>query len=139
LAANGSGQLVTLEGSPEIARLAEQNLLRLGFAGFEIVSGRHQVRLAPTLHRLPPVDFAVIDAEHSEDGTLWALAELSRFAADSAVLFLDDIRWSPGMSRAWERILRSRVRVAAAVDLDEVGVLLLTRDHVGLPELLRVE
>jgi predicted O-methyltransferase YrrM len=134
--ANGHGQLVTLEGSPVIARLAQENLARLGFSKFEVVSGRHQDQLQPTLRRLPPVDLAVVDAEHSEAGTLWAHGVLSDRLANVAVVFYDDIRWSPGMTRAWDRMLRSEAGVAAAADLNEVGVLLCSRGYVGRPHMI---
>jgi predicted O-methyltransferase YrrM len=136
LEANRHGRLVTLEGSPVIARLAEDNLAHLGFSNFEVVSGRHQDLLQTTLECLPSVDLAVVDAEHSEPGTLWAHGMLSEHLSGVAVMFYDDIRWSPSMTRAWARMLQSESGVAAAADLGEVGVLLCVRGHVGPPQMI---
>jgi hypothetical protein len=37
------------------------------------------------------------------------------------VIVLDDVRWSPGMQRAWDRI-RAHAATGCAVDLGTIGI-----------------
>jgi hypothetical protein len=82
------------------------------------------------------VELAVVDGDHSEASTLWAHHEFFRYAADNGVIFFDDIRWSAGMHRAWERIIGSSSGIGAAFDFGDIGIVLISKDHVGRPRIL---
>jgi predicted O-methyltransferase YrrM len=121
---NGTGLLVTLEGAEPRARLARQNLARLGLDNATVVTGEFRNTLAGILEVDPPVDFAFIDGHHDEHATREYFERIAARAAPTAIIVLDDISWSDGMKRAW-RSIRSDSRVALAVDLRVIGLCLL--------------
>jgi predicted O-methyltransferase YrrM len=134
LALNGMGRLLAFEGGEAVAELARQNLHELGFSDFEIIVGRHQESVAPILAMMAHVDFALIDGDHSERSTLMSHELLLSHCAERAILYYDDIRWSAGMTRAWEHIVGGTSRgMRAAVDLGRAGICLIDAAHRGAP------
>jgi predicted O-methyltransferase YrrM len=122
---NGSGSLTTLEGSHAWGAVAEKGLANLG------LGKRANVRIgvieetAPEVAQLvAPIDFAFLDADHSEHATRkdfgFVLPHLSR----GAVVVLDDISLSDGMRRAWKAIKRNP-SVSWAVGLGRVGLVVV--------------
>jgi predicted O-methyltransferase YrrM len=68
-----------------------------------------------------------MDGNHREEATLRYLRWILRQAEGEAVVVMDDIYWSKGMTRAWQEIISwSEVRIS--IDLFQVGMLLLRRD-----------
>lgn len=130
----GTGRLVTLDASRSRTDLARANLERLGLAGrVEIVTGRFQETLEPTLERLGVVDYAFIDGHHDERATIAYFEQIVRHLAPGAVGVVDDIVWSEGMTRAW-RAIAGDARVGLAIDLGGVGLCVVGGG--GEPELV---
>jgi predicted O-methyltransferase YrrM len=117
-------ELVTLEGSEAKAELARRRLRALGFERLRVVVGRFQDTLAHVLHDLGEVSFAFIDGHHDEAATLHYFQTIRGCAAHGAVFVFDDIDWSEGMRRAWQRI-RQDPGVAVASDLGPFGIIVL--------------
>jgi predicted O-methyltransferase YrrM len=119
---SGEGRLVTLEGAGTVAERAGRNLARLGLDGrVEIVVGRFQDTLGGVLARVAPVDYAFVDGHHDGDATLAYFEQLAPSLSEDALLVFDDVSWSRGMAKAWERI-RSDERVSLSVDLFQIGL-----------------
>lgn len=123
LALNGSGRLVTLEGAPTIAALAQKHLAGLGLAATVIV-GRFQDTLAGVLREHGPFDLAFVDGHHDERATVRYFEQLRPALAPRALVVFDDIGWSDGMRRAWAAIT-ARSEVGLAIDLGAMGVCVL--------------
>lgn len=121
LALGGDGQLITIEGSPARARLAEENLRSLELSNVEIRTGKFAEVLPGVLERTPRIDFAFIDGHHHEKSTEDYFERLIPHLSPGAVVVFDDISWSPGMARAWGRI-RTRQQLSASIDLFLLGV-----------------
>jgi predicted O-methyltransferase YrrM len=121
---NGAGSLVSLEGSTARAARAREHLRRLELARARVVEGRFQDTLAGVLAECGKLDYAFVDGHHDEDATLAYFDAIAAHAAPGALIVLDDIRWSPGMERAWLR-LRVHPAVAASVDMFLLGICVL--------------
>lgn len=124
LALNGTGTLVTIEGSPARADRAARNLARLGLDNAQVVSGLFHEVLPPVLPEVAPIDFTFIDGHHDEQATIDYYDRIRPFLSPRSIVVFDDIRWSDGMKRAWST-LRSRPGACATVNRRQVGVLLL--------------
>ncbi len=124
--AGDGGRLVTLEGSPGTAKLAGETLAGLGLTEASVTVGPFHETYRPALAAARPVDFLFNDGHHDHDALLGYFEESLEFLADDAVVAFDDISWSPGMRRAWNRIERDE-RVAATVDLRSIGIAVLSR------------
>jgi predicted O-methyltransferase YrrM len=117
---NGEGRLVSVEGAPELARLAGANLDRLGLACAEVRAQSFERALAAP-DDLSPVDFAFVDGDHTEEGTLASFRALRVSLSERGVIAFDDIRWSAGMRRAWSTI-SSREGTGTVADLGGIGI-----------------
>jgi predicted O-methyltransferase YrrM len=119
---NGTGKLTTLEGARAWAAIAEEGLSALGLAG------RGEVRPGPIDDTLPevapliaPIDYAFLDADHTEEATRDHFDITLPHLSPGAVVLLDDITTSREMSRAWKTI-RRRERVSASLALGRMGL-----------------
>jgi predicted O-methyltransferase YrrM len=118
---NGTGRLVTIEGAAELGELSRENVDGLGLSRVHVRTARFGDALPALARELGPVDFALIDGDHTEEGTVANFEALLDSIADDAVLVFDDIRWSAGMRRAWSRIARHE-HTATAIDLGTMGI-----------------
>lgn len=118
---NGHGRFATLEGASSLAEIAGANLRDLGLVGVDVVVGRFEDTLAPSIVPRRPLDYVFVDGHHDGDATLAYFEMLLPNLAPRALLVFDDVEWSPGMRRAWSRIAND-ARVALSVDLGAIGV-----------------
>ncbi|HLM31148.1 MAG TPA: class I SAM-dependent methyltransferase [Solirubrobacterales bacterium] len=118
---NGRGRLVSLdvEGMTAIAR---PFLAGLGLEDrVSLRAGRIEDTLDAAITDANPVEFALLDHDHTGSGTLAAFDALLPALADGAVVVLDDVNWTEEMREAW-RVVRRRERVATAVTVRRLGI-----------------
>jgi predicted O-methyltransferase YrrM len=119
---NGSGTLTTLEGAKAWATVAEEGLSTLGLSGRTTVEvGPIDETLTETLARIGPIDFAYLDADHSEEATVRHFEMVLPHIAPGGVAVLDDISFSRDMWRAWTAI-RRHDRVSTSLALGRMGM-----------------
>lgn len=116
-----SGQLHTFEGSSEIARVATPNQ---GFENITIKVGELKDTLRYTLSNLAQVDFALIDATHTYEGTTHYFENILSKTHSKSIIAVGDIHWSKEMEKAWEEI-KSRPEVRLTLDFYECGIVFL--------------
>jgi predicted O-methyltransferase YrrM len=121
---NGKGNIVTLEGSPEIAKIAEETLESLGIKNTSVVTGSFQHTLRGVLEASKPIDFFFNDGHHDHDAVIRYFNEAMPYLSDGAVIVFDDISWSTGMRKAWTEIEEDE-RVTASIDLRTIGIVLV--------------
>jgi len=130
LALNGKGKLLTIEGAPEVAGLARSHLDELRVDTVEVLDGRFDDVLPTVLREGVEFDYAFIDGHHDEEATGRYFEMILPHLSEDAVVVVDDIRWSRGMFRAWNRILNDPA-VGTVFDFGDVGVLVLDRAGTG--------
>jgi len=123
---NGGGRLITLDGSAEWAAIAEEGLASLGLGGVEFSVGPIEGTLPNVLERLAPVDYALVDAEHTEEATVGYFESIVPHMSPRGVMVFDDIPWSRELRRTWRRIAGDE-RVSAAFALGRMGVAVISR------------
>jgi predicted O-methyltransferase YrrM len=122
LALNGGGKLVTLEAAEEYAEIAEQGFSSLGLEQRAVVRvGRISDTLGSVLAQAAPIDYALLDADHTEQGTVGCFRAILPHLSEGAIVVFDDIGWTAEMKRAWAAI-RDDPRVSTAVGFRRVGV-----------------
>jgi predicted O-methyltransferase YrrM len=120
-----AGGLVTLDASEDWAELAREGFAELGLADtVELRVGDIADTLPGVLEEIAPLDYAFVDAEHTEEGTISYFDALAPHLAPGAVVVVDDVTYPEQSRRAW-RAIRRRPRVAKAVGLGRVGVLVV--------------
>ncbi|GAB5522298.1 MAG: class I SAM-dependent methyltransferase [Roseivirga sp.] len=122
-----NGVIYTLEGSPEIAALAQQHFDTLGAHNVHLVQGNIDDTLSPTLEKLDKVDLAYLDANHRYEPTIRYFEQILPKLHEQSILVLDDIHWSQEMNDAW-RELTKHPSVTLSLDLFEGGLLFFNRE-----------
>ena len=118
---NGTGGLISLDVG-DITRLAQPGLEGLGLGGrVELVPGLIEETLASACERAAPIDFALLDADHTEEGTVGAFDAIAPGLSGGAVVVCDDVNWTDDMRRAW-RTIAARAQVSATVTLRRLGI-----------------
>jgi predicted O-methyltransferase YrrM len=123
----GAGVLTTLEGAVGFAEIAKQGFSALGLSQrLEVLVGPIDDTLDEALERARPVDFAFLDADHSEQATLEYFNAILPRLSQGAVVVLDDINWeAAGMPRAWWTI-RNHDLVSFALGFRRIGVCVIS-------------
>ncbi|EAZ80637.1 hypothetical protein ALPR1_06925 [Algoriphagus machipongonensis] len=113
------GDLFTFEGSESIQQIAQTN-----FQGnnTHFLLGDIKDTLPYQLEKIQQLDFALIDANHTYDGTLFAFSELKKKSYSKTIIIIGDIHWSSEMNKAWEEIKRDP-SITLSLDFYECGVL----------------
>jgi predicted O-methyltransferase YrrM len=118
---NGSGRLMTFEGNPEWADRARLLFERLELTRVDQRVGLLEDTLEPELARIGTLDYAYVDADHSEQANRRYLEAMLPHLRPGSVLAYDDIGLSGDMRRSWEMV-RDHERISAAAAAHRMGV-----------------
>ena len=122
--ATPTAKIISIEGCPETAKVAKENLQKLNIQNAEILTGNFDEILPDVIAQLPELDFVFIDGNHRKQATLnyfeWCLPKLSK----NSILIFDDIYWSKGMKEAWQQI-KDHPQVTVTVDLFWIGLVFI--------------
>lgn len=118
---NGKGHLMTIEGSPEIAKIAEETFEILRLRNATVVTGPFHETLKGVLESAMPIDFFFNDGHHDHDAVIQYFNEAMPYLSDDAVIVFDDISWSSGMKKAWTEIENDE-RIGLSIDLRTIGI-----------------
>lgn len=114
-------KLITVEGSPEIAKIAQQNLENFGARNCELIVGKFENELANIVKKTDKIDLVYIDGNHQYQPTLDYFNFFVEHMHDTAFIVFDDINWSEGMQRAWQEICASP-KINVSLDLFRMGI-----------------
>ncbi|WP_304063369.1 O-methyltransferase [Pedobacter glucosidilyticus] len=114
-------QVITMEGCPQTAAVAQENFNKLGLKYIQLEVGNFDERLPVLLQNKQQLDVVFIDGNHRKDATLnyfnWCLPKVH----ENSLLIFDDIYWSKGMKEAWAEI-KAHPQVSVTVDLFWIGL-----------------
>lgn len=121
--------VITIEGCPETALIAAENLHKLGINNVELITGNFDELLPQLIDKEEKLDFIFIDGNHRKDATLnyfnWSLPKLS----PNSLMIFDDIYWSKGMKEAWQ-LIKDHPQVTVTVDLFWIGLVFVRPGQV---------
>jgi predicted O-methyltransferase YrrM len=117
-----NARLLTLEGCPNIAAQARQNLDDLQVKNTEIIIGDFATTLPKVLQSIDTLDCIYMDGNHAYQPTIDYFALILPYLTEQSVVILDDIYWSPDMTRAWEE-LKNHPKVTLSIDIFTKGLL----------------
>jgi len=131
-----AGKLVTVEGVPQIASLAEQHFKDFN-ANATVISSTFESALRQFQTDHNRFDLVYLDGHHQKDATLSYFSQIKQILAPNAICVLDDIYWSKGMEEAWS-ILKKDKDVDISIDLFHYGILIFRKDTVKQHFSLRI-
>jgi len=126
---NPDAEILTLEGSPEIARMAGEVFTRLGLKNVQVLVGNFDTKL-PDLLKIAKKSprLMYIDGNHRYEPTLRYFELFMKDFREEDVLVFDDIHWSEEMEKAWKEI-KQDPRVSLSLDLFYLGVVFLNANR----------
>lgn len=101
---NRAAQVITCEGAPAIASLANDNFSLLQINNAAVTVGNFNDTLPVVLSKQMAVDLAFIDGNHRKEPTLRYFEALLQKVNKTGILIFDDIHWSREMEDAWQTI-----------------------------------
>lgn len=128
-AAKIDAAVLTMEGSIEIASLAEQNFNQLQLKNVTLVTGNFDEILKPAIDQLSAINFAFIDGNHRKAPTLHYFHQLLTKGNAQSLFIFDDIHWSKEMEEAWEEI-KKHPSVTLTIDLFFVGLVFFRKEQL---------
>ena len=118
-AVDSRNRVVTYEGCPAVAKIAQANWKSLGIKNIECRVGEIDVEKLDA--ELEQVDVAFVDANHTYASTRAYINILLQKVHAKSVLVVDDIHHSAEMERAWREICADE-RVTSTMDLYQMGL-----------------
>lgn len=127
--AKGSAKtkIVTLEGCPETAAVAQETLDHFNIENVELVEGRFRESIDKLQSH--KIDMVYFDGNHSQEGTLAYVEKLLPTAINGTVWIFDDIHWSKEMTIAWEHI-KALPHVSVTIDCFWLGLVFFRNEQV---------
>ena len=120
-AAAPTANIITIEGSENIASQARQTLKNTLVSNVQLLQGNIDQLLPQALTDLKKIDFAFIDANHTYQATINYFSSISPLCGKHSVVVLDDIHYSKSMHKAWQEI-QSMKSVTSTIDLWHMGI-----------------
>lgn len=113
--------ITSIEGCPQTAEIARENLIKLNIENVNLLVGNFDNILPDVISKTDSLDVVFVDGNHRKDATLnyfnWCLPKVN----ENTLLIFDDIYWSKGMEEAWKEI-KNHPQVTVTVDLFWIGL-----------------
>lgn len=119
--ANKNSQIITFEGCPQTAEIAQKNFHDLNLTNIEVVVGNINETLEKRLSTIAKVDFVFFDANHQYEPTINYFEQCLKKKHEESCFVFDDIYWSEGMKMAWNEI-KNHPETSITIDLFWIGI-----------------
>jgi predicted O-methyltransferase YrrM len=120
-------KVITVEGCPNTAKVADVNFKKIGLANIELVNNTFDEFLPKHLASVNELDFVFFDGNHQEEATKNYFNRCLEKTTQDSVFVFDDIHWSEGMTEAWDYI-KAHPKVTTTIDLFFVGIVFFNPD-----------
>jgi len=127
-----NSKIYTIEGSEEIARVAEENFRQLELKNIIQYIGTFEENLDNILKKIQHPVMVFIDGNHSFGPTMKYFKAFVENANYDSIIIIDDIHWSHQMESAWREIC-NHPATTMKVDLFQMGIVFFKQ---GLPKMV---
>ena len=119
---HSEAQITTIEGSPEIAAIASENINKFATNRTKI-----EVKVSSFSTYLSELDNATfdlvyIDGHHNGEALRKYLDQIMPYTHEQTLFLLDDIRWNDDMLKAWNELIKDP-RFHVSIDFFRMGML----------------
>jgi len=124
----------TLEGLPIFCKIAGDEFEQhKGNTEVTVHEGLYDKTFDNALNSVSEVDCAFIDGNHQYEPTLEYFQKLKTKTSPFSLLLFDDINWSDGMKKAWDKIKADK-SISFSIDLYEIGIVIIDKNYNGPSE-----
>jgi predicted O-methyltransferase YrrM len=124
---NPSAKIYTLEGSTEVAKIAQQQFDKLKTKNIELIIGNFDQEFPKLLERQINPDLIFIDGNHTYEATKRYFEMALDYSQAKTLFIFDDINWSDEMKQAWAEI-KDHPRVSISMDFFTLGLVSINPD-----------
>ncbi len=124
---NSKNLVTTIEGCPNVAKVAQINFDKLGCKNIRLVNQQFDTFLPEYLKTASSLDFVFFDGNHTKEATLRYFNWCVEKANEQSLFVFDDIYWSKGMNEAWQEI-KQHPKITTTIDLFAVGIVFFNPD-----------
>lgn len=117
---NPNGQIMTVEGDPNIVQLARELHRKLQLSNTQIIQSTFENFLKRP-HSIRP-QLVFIDGNHDYAASIDYVTQCLTFLAPGGMIILHDILWSEGMYKAWNHLIKE-LPISASLQYENVGFL----------------
>lgn len=126
--AKGATNVISMEGSREIADIARSNFNDLRLTNIQLIEGNFDDQLPLLVTQLQsPIGLAFVDGNHRLQPTMRYFETLLPKINDYSIVVLDDIHWSEEMEQAW-KYCKEHPAVTLSIDLFFIGILIFRKE-----------
>jgi predicted O-methyltransferase YrrM len=118
---NSKNRIYTIEADNNLCELAKKNFDMLDLKNIDLINDVFDHALPLLLEKLPEIDFAYIDGNHTYQSTLNYFEWLASKSNSKTIIVLDDIYWSKEMFGAWKKI-QQHPKVKCTIDTFNIGL-----------------
>ena len=118
---NPKAKIITLEGCPETARLAEVQLQKFNCKNVNLIVTQFNSFLEKKITATERYSLIYFDGNHSKKATLDYFELLLPTINNETVWIFDDIHWSAEMEAAW-KIIKNHPKVTVSIDTFQWGL-----------------
>jgi predicted O-methyltransferase YrrM len=118
---NPESRVVSIEGCPETAKIAQETVALAGANNVMIVNGSFEEILPLSFFDLVTLGLVFFDGNHTKEATLNYFEQCLPYITNDSVFVFDDIHWSEDMEEAWETI-KKNTKVTLSVDILQFGL-----------------
>ncbi|MDX1544701.1 MAG: class I SAM-dependent methyltransferase [Christiangramia sp.] len=137
IAANRITQLTTIEGCPEISRIAASQMAKYKLDNVQLINSEFEKGIKEVLKESGKFDLIYFDGNHQKDATLNYFYKLLPATHNDSVFIFDDIHWSSGMEEAWTEI-KKHPQVQVTIDTYKWGIVFFRQEQVKQDFMIRV-
>ena len=124
---NPKSKVVTLEGSNNTSKIAEENFRILQVNNIEIKKGEFSITLPNAINEFTQLDFVFFDGNHLKKPTFDYFNQCLSKHHEKSIFVFDDIYHSPEMKSAWNEI-KNHPSVTLSLDLFSLGIIFFRKE-----------
>lgn len=124
-----SATIISIEGCPKTAVIAQENFDQLKIDNVNLLTGNFDNLLPDVVAQNESLDFVFIDGNHRKDATLNYFENCLSKLSENGIIIFDDIYWSEGMKQGWHQI-KNHPKVTVTVDLFWIGLVFIRPGQV---------
>jgi predicted O-methyltransferase YrrM len=118
---NNQAKVFSIEGSPEISKIAKTNFTECNNQNITVLSGTFDEVLPDLLFEVKKPGLVFIDGNHRKEPVLKYFYQVVENSGENTVIIIDDINHSREMSDAWSAI-KKHEKVSMTIDIFRMGM-----------------
>jgi predicted O-methyltransferase YrrM len=126
---NPSSAITTVEGDPELAKLANTTFAELDMTGIQLVVSTFEEFLESPGNNDRKIDLLFLDGNHHSKALLQYYEKLKSNFSVNTIVLVDDIYWSKDMQEGWRKLI-DLPEVTQSVDCFRFGMLFFKKEFL---------